>query len=112
MSARLTADEVADIALAAAGSRRGATAPLLPWLDPGALVSSPQAEDPTLCKSLIVGLAVLLSFPIGGELRGAKDVSDELGLRSSTGHRYVKTLRNIGLIEQDSATRRYRRIGR
>lgn len=108
----LTADQVADIALAAAGSGRGAPAPLLSWLDPVALASSSQACDPKLCKTLIIGLAVLLSFPVGGDLRGVKEVSDELGVGTSSGHRYVLTLRRIGVLAQDPVTRRYRRVGR
>lgn len=108
----LTADQVADIALAAAGSGHGVPAPLLSWLDPVALASPSLARDPRLCKTLIVGLAVLLSFPVGGELRGVKEVADELGVGTSSGHRYVLTLKQIGVLAEDPATRRYRRVGR
>jgi hypothetical protein len=108
----LTADQVADIVLAAAGSGHGAPAPLLDWLDPTTLASSTLIDDPTLCRSLIVGLAMLLSFPATGETRGTKEITEALGLRTSTGHRYMRTLLRIGLLAQDPSTRQYRRVGR
>ena len=104
----MIADQVADIALAAAGSGRGAPAPLLSWLDPVALASSCAKRIwryPKLCKTLIIGLAVLLSFPVGGDLRGVKEVSDELGVGTSSGHRYVLTLRRIGVLAQEFTER-------
>ena len=61
------------------GQRARRAAPLLSWLDPVALASSSQACDPKLCKTLIIRLAVLLSFPVGGDLRGVKEVSDRAG---------------------------------
>jgi hypothetical protein len=107
----LTADQVAGI-LAAAGGGHGVSAPLLEWLDPRRLASSTLTEDPKLCRSLVVGLAMLLSFPATGEPRGTKEVTEELGLAASTGHRYVRTLLRIGLLAQEPATHQYRRVGR
>ncbi len=107
----LTADQVADIVLAAAGSGQGAPAPLLDWLNPRTLTST-LADDPKLCRSLVIGLSMLLSFPTTGEPRGAKEVADELNLGRSTTHRYVRTLLRIGLLAQDPQTHRYRRVGR
>ena len=105
----LTEDQVADVILAARDSGHGPPVPLLSWLDPIALASSNLIRDPKLCRSLIIGFAVFLSFHPTREPRGTKEVAEELGLGTSTGHRYVQTLERIGLLTQDPATRHYRR---
>lgn len=38
------------------------------------------------------------------------ELTGELGMSPSTTHRYVKTLKAIGLLEQDPTTREYRPV--
>ena len=77
--------------------------------EPQQLVASPLLEDPKISKSLLLGLVVLISFPVDGSERGNKQVAEELGLAASTTHRYIHTLVAAGLLEQNPRTRRYRR---
>jgi hypothetical protein len=65
-------------------------------------------EDPQLSQSLLRGLAVLASYGPDRPWRAIIDLSDQLGMSPSTTHRYVKTLRAVGLLEQNPATREYR----
>jgi hypothetical protein len=63
-----------------------------------------------LSRSLLAGLLVLSCFPLDGPDLGIKDISERLGLNTSTVHRYVVTLVAAGLLERDPETRRYRRL--
>lgn len=67
-------------------------------------------EDPQLSQSLLRGLAVLASYGPDRPWRAIIDLSDQLGMSPSTTHRYVKTLRAVGLLEQNPATREYRPV--
>ncbi len=108
ISLALTPGQVAQVlAMAAADGERS----LLPdgLEDPRELIVSPLLENPKISRSLLVGLLVLISFPVSGGDRGNKEVAQELGLAASTTHRYINTLVAAGLLEQDSVTRRYLR---
>lgn len=61
-----------------------------------------------LSRSLLAGLMVLSCFSLGDADLGIKEISERLGLNSSTVHRYVATLLAAGLLERDPDTRRYR----
>jgi hypothetical protein len=61
-----------------------------------------------LSHSLLAGLLVLSCFSAEGPPLGIKEISDQLGLNSSTVHRYVATLLAAGLLERDPDSRRYR----
>jgi hypothetical protein len=61
-----------------------------------------------LSRSLLAGLLVLSCFTPDGPELGIKEISEQLGLNSSTVHRYVATLLAAGLLERDPDTRRYR----
>lgn len=66
--------------------------------------------DPQLSQSLLRGLAVLSCY---GPDRGWKSIAElatQLGMSPSTTHRYVKTLKTVGLMEQDPVTREYRPV--
>lgn len=58
-----------------------------------------------------MGVAVLVSFPVDGELRGVREVALELGQPEASVHRYTRTLQEVGVLRQDPATRRYGRVG-
>jgi predicted transcriptional regulator len=67
-----------------------------------------QMEDRRLSRSLLSGLLVLSCFPSDGGYLGIAELARMLGMNTSTTHRYVTTLLAVGLLERDSATRRYR----
>lgn len=67
-------------------------------------------EDPQLSQSLLRGLAILASYGPERPWRAIIDLSGQLGMSPSTTHRYVKTLRAVGLLEQNPSTREYRPV--
>lgn len=67
-----------------------------------------QMDDRRLSRSLLSGLLVLSCFAADGADLGIADLARMLGTNTSTTHRYVTTLRAVGLLEQDASTRRYR----
>jgi IclR helix-turn-helix domain len=72
-------------------------------------VTTEQLNDPRLSRSLFRGLLVLACFPADGAPRSMKDVAEELdNMGGSTTHRYISTLVEVGLLEQDPASRTYR----
>lgn len=66
------------------------------------------SESPRLSRSLLLGLLVLATFPNDGGSLAVTDVATRLGMSPSTTHRYMTTLLAVGLLEQDSRTRRYK----
>lgn len=66
--------------------------------------------DPQLSQSLLRGLAILSCFGPERPWRAIIDLAKELEMSPSTTHRYVKTLRAIGLLEQNPTTREYRPV--
>jgi DNA-binding MarR family transcriptional regulator len=69
----------------------------------------PLLDDHRLSRSTLSSLLVFASLPADGSERRLKDVANELRLSPSTASRHLSTLRVVGLIERDPATRRYRR---
>jgi IclR helix-turn-helix domain len=67
-------------------------------------------EDPQLSQSLLRGLAILASYGPERPWRAIIDLASQLGMSPSTTHRYVKTLRAVGLLEQNPSTREYRPV--
>ena len=67
-------------------------------------------SDPQLSQSLLRGLAILSCYGPERPWRAIIDLALELGMSPSTTHRYVKTLRAVGLLEQHPTTREYRPI--
>jgi hypothetical protein len=66
--------------------------------------------DPQLSQSLLRGLAILSCYGPERPWRAIIDLAKELDMSPSTTHRYVKTLRAVGLLEQNPATREYRPV--
>ncbi len=66
------------------------------------------SESPRLSRSLLLGLLVLACFPTDGSTVAVTQIAARLGMSASTTHRYMTTLLAVGLLEQDSRTRRYR----
>jgi DNA-binding MarR family transcriptional regulator len=67
-----------------------------------------QLEDARFSSSLLTGLLILAVLPLDGSLIANADLARHLGMNSSTTHRYVRTLRAVGLVERDPKTRSYR----
>jgi DNA-binding MarR family transcriptional regulator len=68
-------------------------------------------DDVRFSRSLLRGLMVLAAFPADGSDRAVTDVAKQLGMGVSTTHRYASTFVEVGLLERDPVTRRYRRAG-
>ncbi len=66
--------------------------------------------DPQLSQSLLRGLAILSCYGPERPWRAIIDLAKELDMSPSTTHRYVKTLRSVGLLEQNPTTREYRPV--
>jgi IclR helix-turn-helix domain len=67
-------------------------------------------SDPQLSQSLLRGLAILSCYGPERQWRAIVDLAKELKMSPSTTHRYVKTLRTVGLLEQNPTTREYRPV--
>lgn len=78
--------------------------------DAAQLALSGALNDPQLSQSLLRGLAILSCFGPERPWRAIIDLAKELEMSPSTTHRYVKTLRVIGLLEQNPTTREYRPV--
>ena len=65
-------------------------------------------DDKRLSRSLLAGLLVLAAFPDDGGHLGIGEVARMLGMNPSTAHRYITTLVEVGMLERDPGTRRYR----
>jgi IclR helix-turn-helix domain len=61
-------------------------------------------------RSTLRALLVLSAFPVDGGARELSDVARQLDFSPSTTHRYMRTWRVLGLLEQDADSRRYRRV--
>jgi len=59
-------------------------------------------------QSLERGLAILSSYHADRPLIGVSELSRELDLSRSTAHRYVTTLAQLGYLQQDAVSKRYR----
>lgn len=65
-------------------------------------------DNSRLSRSLLAGLMLLASFPRDGGYLGNGEAARRLGMNPSTSHRYISTLVEVGLLERDPITRRYR----
>jgi hypothetical protein len=70
---------------------------------------TPLLKDPKCSHSTFRALLVLVAFPSDGSERELVDVASALDMTPSTAHRYVRTWMALGLLEQNSHSRRYRR---
>jgi IclR family pca regulon transcriptional regulator len=68
-------------------------------------------KGPRYSASVIAGLAILGCFSSERPVLGIADLANELNMGRSTTHRYATTLRELGLLEQDSS-RKYRLASR
>jgi IclR helix-turn-helix domain len=66
------------------------------------------ASDPRLSRSLLRGLSLLTCFGSDGAPRGVVELAHAAGMSPSTAHRYASTLVELGLLERDPKSRKYR----
>jgi hypothetical protein len=69
----------------------------------------PLLNDAKCSHSTLRALLVLVAFPSDGSERELIDIAGALDMTPSTAHRYVRTWMALGLLEQNSRSRRYRR---
>jgi hypothetical protein len=66
------------------------------------------SDDPRLSQSLLRGLSLLTCFGPDGAARGIVELARDAGMSPSTAHRYASTLVELGLLERDPKSRKYR----
>ncbi len=72
------------------------------------VLNDPLLDDPGISQGMVKGFVALCTLtPLGREV-GATEIAAELGVGTSTIHRYLRTLVLLGLIEQVPGKRRYR----
>jgi IclR helix-turn-helix domain len=69
------------------------------------------SSDPRLSRSLLRGLSLLTCFGSDGAPRGIVELSHDSGMSPSTAHRYASTLVELGLLQRDPKSRKYRLPG-
>jgi IclR family transcriptional regulator, pca regulon regulatory protein len=72
------------------------------------LASTNRGSAPGFSQSLERGLAILSAFKANRAQLAVSELAQEVGLNRSTTHRYVSTLAQLGYLQQDAATRKYR----
>jgi DNA-binding MarR family transcriptional regulator len=60
-------------------------------------------------RSALRSLLVLSALPLDGTERELTEIADATGLATSSLHRYLKTWKAVGIVEQDPQSRQYRR---
>ena len=68
----------------------------------------PSERSTGTSRSLERGLAILSSFNSDRPLIGVSELSRDLDLSRSTAHRYIATLAQLGYLQQDRDSKRYR----
>jgi DNA-binding MarR family transcriptional regulator len=79
-------------------------------IDPGKLSAYDQAtREKGYSRSTLRALLVLAAIPSDGEGRGVLELAEQLGLKPTSTHRYLRTWVAVGALEQVAGSRRYRR---
>ncbi|HEY4809689.1 MAG TPA: helix-turn-helix domain-containing protein [Solirubrobacteraceae bacterium] len=60
-------------------------------------------------QSALRSLLVLSALPLDGTERELTEIAEVTGLATSSLHRYLKTWKAVGIVEQDPHSRQYRR---
>lgn len=69
---------------------------------------STQLDSHHFSRSLLAGLLILAVLPTDRRYIGNAEIARLAGMSPSTTHRYLATLVEVGLLERDARTRRYR----
>jgi hypothetical protein len=69
----------------------------------------PLLDDLSYSHATFRAAIVLAAFPADGSERELTDVARAIGLSPGTTHRYARTWTALGMLEQNSDSRRYRR---
>jgi Fic family protein len=109
MTIELSRAQVDQVVRAAAGGRSISTVLAGMLESPDQLARTlAEFDDTRLSRSLLSGLLVFAAFPADGKTLGNAEVARMLGMNPSTAHRYISTFLELGLLERDPGTRRYR----
>jgi DNA-binding transcriptional ArsR family regulator len=65
-------------------------------------------DDPELSRSLLRALLIIRFLFLAGRTQPLYAIAPGVGLSHSTTHRYLMTLKQVGLVEQIEATQKYR----
>jgi uncharacterized membrane protein len=110
---QLTESQVQEI-IRAAGVSQGLR-PLLEHLERlreggGEDPQSPERAlaNPNLSQSFLLGLLVLCYLPSDGSYVANAELSEIVGVPTSTMHRYLSTLVAVGIVERHPSSRKYR----
>lgn len=66
-------------------------------------------DDERYSRSLARAMMVFASFPGNGQAQSVTDLAEQLSMSPSMVHRYIATFAEMGLLERDPASRKYRR---
>jgi hypothetical protein len=66
-------------------------------------------NDERYSRSLARAMMVFASFPGDGQAQSVTDLAERLSMSPSMVHRYITTFAEMGLLERDPASRKYRR---
>jgi hypothetical protein len=106
----LTDAQVAQVVLEAAGDiELAGSMSGLSSLEELRQVVLPFIDDETYSHAIFRGVMVLAAFPADGSERELTDVARTVGLSPSTTYRYARSWIALGLLEQNTRSRRYRR---
>lgn len=73
-----------------------------------AVLADTELNGQRVSYSALRVLSIFSMFAPAGTVRGIKAVADQHGISPSTAHRYVRTLMEVGLLEQIPHSRKYR----
>jgi hypothetical protein len=105
----LTEDQVAEVVRDVAGEGLVRSLAAISDFEELRRVAVPLLADRACSRETLRSLLVLVAFPTDGSDVDLISVASLVGLVPSTTHRYVRTWRSVGLLEQDPLTHRYRR---
>jgi IclR family pca regulon transcriptional regulator len=71
------------------------------------LPSIPTLTESRYSQSLERGLAILSCFTLERPICGISDIADDLGMSRSTTHRYMRTLVELGYLQQQTSSHKY-----
>lgn len=72
------------------------------------VVSHTETDDRYMVRSLAKGLALLSAFDRESPSLSLKDLSERMGWTKGTAYRFAATLTQLGYLDQDATTKRYR----
>lgn len=99
-----------DVTIRAADGGEELLALLSTLIDPSKLsVYDEATREQAYSRTTLRALLVLAAIPAAGEGRGVLELAEQLGLKTTSTHRYLRTWVAVGVLEQVAGWRLYRR---